>query len=761
LPALGNAKENRMTRADRSKINQKAKGAKAAASAAALGAMLAGSAEAGDLALKRAVLSAGGVGYFEYEAEVDGGQSSLSLRARLDQVDDILKSMIVLDEAGAASVSLPGKAGADQAFASLPFSQDDLGSLPALIGALKGARLSIEGPRKLSGTILSATPETTRDKDDAERTVTRVALLSGLSVEQFVLEDAQGLAFEDRRLGQQVETALAALRAAKDKSGRDVSINLAPGGKRRVRVGYVAEAPVWKAAYRLSLPQGEGKARLQGWAVLENMTGADWDGVALTLTSGAPVTFRQALYDPYYVARRTVPPPVPRLALPRQDEGQMPIAVAGAVSGAGAMSPVLARTRQSQGVDKRMMAAPAPMAKLEESDAVAMEPAPFGASAAGASEAVDGALGAAFSLTAPVKAKAGESLSLPFLDVETAAGDSVWAQSGVTMKNPWRAVRLANSGVTAWPAGSVTLYEPSAAGPLFVGEAQLPTTPGGQERLLAFGADAKVTVDREASRQDVAVDIWLAGGTLHVTRTQRLTTLYRIKNDDVRPREVVVDHPRSDGATLVSPKLEDAVISGRDWRMKRALAPGQTQAFEIVTERPMGETVAVSDATREAVLRLVFPGRTFETTTKDAFAAALSETKLSPQTIERLQKLGDAAEAVASENAKIEALDEERAGIVSDQERIRENLKTVGLTGDFGKSLVAKLRDQEARLVAISSEKAKAAAARDAARNALNALVIERRANLDCSSPIGCAPLPNPVKYDVRQFFRFNGETAF
>src|SRR5207237_338452 len=46
-------------------------------------------------------------------------------------------------------------------------------------------------------------------------------------------------------------------------------------GARRVRVGYVVGAPLWKATYRLSLPgdaQGD-KARLQGWAVLENFTG--------------------------------------------------------------------------------------------------------------------------------------------------------------------------------------------------------------------------------------------------------------------------------------------------------------------------------------------------------------------------------------------------------------------------------------------------------------------------------------------------------
>ena len=67
----------------------------------------------------------------------------------------------------------------------------------------------------------------------------------------------------------------------------------------------------------------------------------------------------------------------------------------------------------------------------------------------------------------------------------------------------------------------------------------------------------------------------------------------------------------------------------------------------------------------------------------------LSETKLDPAAVERLQKIADAAEAVAAEQARIEALDEEKTGIFEDQTRIRENLKSVGQSGDFGRSLVA------------------------------------------------------------------------
>ena len=58
-----------------------------------------GPVNAADLSLNRIMLSTGGVGYFEYEAVVDGN-ATLSLDVPLDQVDDILKSLVVYDDNG-------------------------------------------------------------------------------------------------------------------------------------------------------------------------------------------------------------------------------------------------------------------------------------------------------------------------------------------------------------------------------------------------------------------------------------------------------------------------------------------------------------------------------------------------------------------------------------------------------------------------------------------------------------------------------------
>ena len=78
--------------------------------AAVLGLLaLPGLASAQDLVLKRVMLSSAGLGYFQYEAAVEN-DATLKLTVPLDQVDDVLKSLVVYDDkGGVGGLSLPGK----------------------------------------------------------------------------------------------------------------------------------------------------------------------------------------------------------------------------------------------------------------------------------------------------------------------------------------------------------------------------------------------------------------------------------------------------------------------------------------------------------------------------------------------------------------------------------------------------------------------------------------------------------------------------
>jgi hypothetical protein len=111
------------------------------------------------------VLSSGGVGYFESEATVDGN-ATLNLDVPIDQVDDILKSLVVYDDSGTAGeITLPGREPLTPSFVDLPFDRTALQSAPALLNALQGAELRVTGPKPMSGRLLRVVEETSRGAD--------------------------------------------------------------------------------------------------------------------------------------------------------------------------------------------------------------------------------------------------------------------------------------------------------------------------------------------------------------------------------------------------------------------------------------------------------------------------------------------------------------------------------------------------------------------------------------------------------------------
>src|SRR5437763_689922 len=117
-------------------------------------------ARAADLALKRVALSTGGVGYLEYEAQVEGN-AALTLDVPLDQVDDVLKSLVVYDAGGSAGeITLPGREPLTQSFVDLPFDRAALDSATNLLNALQGAEIRVAAPKWIAGRLVHVDEET-------------------------------------------------------------------------------------------------------------------------------------------------------------------------------------------------------------------------------------------------------------------------------------------------------------------------------------------------------------------------------------------------------------------------------------------------------------------------------------------------------------------------------------------------------------------------------------------------------------------------
>ena len=656
-------------------------------SCTALALLSAPAAAADGLTLKRVLLSTGGVGYFEHEAAVSG-DAELVLEVRRDQVDDVLKSIVVYDDrGGVGTITLPGEEPLRDSFRELPFGPEALESPVALLNALKGAEVRIAGARELSGKLLSVTAEAlTLPNGGGMATRHRVSLLTADGLRQAVLEETESLRFADPALQAQVDAALDAAAKHGTRERRRLSIRTTGTDARMVRVAYVVAAPLWKATYRLTLPAGAGEqGDLQGWAVLENMSGQDWTGIELTVVSGNPVTFRQALYAAYYVDRPEVPVEVAGRVLPRLDEGSMPVPMAAAR-------------------DRAAMAPPAPAASVAAPDAVPTPElhAPKRAAPPVAAAAAEAATQVLFRYPQPVTLPQGNSLLMPIVARTVPAARLALYQPQTHPRHPLAAVRLSNDGGTGLPPGVLTLYERDGAAVSYVGDAQLAALPAGEQRLLSVAVDQKVTVDRNEQPSRTLSRATIADGVLTLTTTERQSTTYTIAGAAREPRTVIVEHPRRQGWTLVEPagtETRDATPTA--YRLPVTVPAGATVTLTAAAERPRLERIGLTDLPPERL---------------GAYASAA---ELPAAVREALTRVAALRATLAEREQRAAAVERERADVVADQQRQRENLQALPANSDLARRTIARMAEQEAQLDRLGKDLTAARRETEEARRAL------------------------------------------
>jgi hypothetical protein len=200
---------------------------------------------ASKLPVQRVVLYRNGVGYFERAGKVDGDE--VKFKVRKSQVGDFLASLTVVsrDNQPVEFVSFP---------IEKPESKQDDTPAPAP-GCWPGCPWPPPGTCPAVPPDLDEPPDGEEDDEDTLEIVVRL----------------QG-----------------------GKTAHDVLIS------------YVVESPIWRPTYRIVLSDQPDHALLQGWAVVQNTSGEDWTDVALTVTEGAPLTFRADLANPFVPPRPLV-----------------------------------------------------------------------------------------------------------------------------------------------------------------------------------------------------------------------------------------------------------------------------------------------------------------------------------------------------------------------------------------------------------------------------------------------------------------------
>jgi hypothetical protein len=289
------------------------------------------------LPVRRVVLYKSGVGYFEHVGRVRGTQN-VSIDFTSGQLDDVLSTLTTLDLDGGRvlGVSYNSDDALDRRLGALHLPVGAVTTQAALLGSLRGARIEIGGSgHHLVGRVLGV-EQSIRSTATGSTTVEMVSVVTDDSeLHSVALEPGVTVRLLDADLRQEVGQYLSLVASARDQDQRRLTIAASGTGDRDLFVSYVSEVPVWKATYRLVLPEAGAsrKPLLQGWAIIDNTGAQDWSNVQLSLVAGAPQSFIQPLSRPLYVQRPVVPLPTRVSLSPQTHQAALSTGGLGVLSG--------------------------------------------------------------------------------------------------------------------------------------------------------------------------------------------------------------------------------------------------------------------------------------------------------------------------------------------------------------------------------------------------------------------------------------------
>jgi hypothetical protein len=267
---------------------------------------------AAKLPVRRVVLYKNGVGYFEHLGRVRGSQD-VHVDFTSAQLNDVLKSLTVLDLSGGriTGVDYNSEAPLARRLATLRLSLGERPTTAEFLGALRGAKLEVRsgnGP-VLTGKLLSVERKTRTGAGPGWTVETdEISLITDSGeVRSVDLNASTSVRIAEKDLQVEVGRYLGLIASSRDQDVRRMTISTTGTGERNLYVSYISEVPIWKTTYRIVLPSKvDKKPLLQGWAIVDNTVGEDWDGVELSLVAGAPHSFIQQLSEPFYGRRPVV-----------------------------------------------------------------------------------------------------------------------------------------------------------------------------------------------------------------------------------------------------------------------------------------------------------------------------------------------------------------------------------------------------------------------------------------------------------------------
>ncbi|MDA7980003.1 MAG: hypothetical protein MPJ50_14635 [Pirellulales bacterium] len=642
--------------------------------------------------LQRVVMFNSGVAYFDHAGKVEGN-TQVELRFNVDDINDLLKSMVLQDNDG-GSISNINFGSKDPITKTLKTFAIDLTENPTmgqLLGQIRGEAVTISAPDKISGTILGMELRKTAVGDEVMEKEF-LNLLTNERLKSVALDSIGGIQLTDPELNAELRQALAVLATGHDVDKKTVSLRFTGEGTRRVNVGYIQEAPIWKTSYRLVV-EDDRAAYLQGWAIVENTTENDWNDVNLTLVSGRPISFLMDLYQPLYVPRPVVEPELFASLRPQnydQDLTRRKQEFARLAESLGRTNQLadelageddeeslsIAGNRAGRGRAGRSRA---------RADFADSAPAPAFDPAAGidsVAQASDVGELFQYEIARPVTLPRRQSAMLPIVDGTVSMEKVSIYNPSVQAKHPLNGLWLTNGTDYHLMAGPVTVFDDDA----YAGDSQIPNLAPGAKRLLSYALDLDTEVAAESkSHPQSMTTVRIVNGVMYTTYKYRRDVNYSVKNSGEREKKVLIEYTKNPNWTLTAPKEPEETTRGM-YRFAVQASPGTPADLKVQEERVTTQQVSVSNANDDFV------------------GFYLRSDVVSEELKQALKEIIDRKRAItrieAQRQTKVQTISE----ISKEQTRIRQNMQQLAQNSELYRRYVQKFNEQETQIENLRSE---------------------------------------------------------
>lgn len=639
------------------------------------------------LPLRDVVLFSSGVGYFQRSGKINGS-AVVDLSFRTEQVNDILKSLVLSDPSGNVQpVTYAPRDSLARRLSSMGLSIHQTVSLGRLLRQFQGARIRLEtGAAAIEGRLLSVNsnleavepkPGKANQEDSSGATV-RVELVNVLTesgLRAVSLQRVTQIQLLDEHLNRELRESLELLATGLGDQQRLVQLHFGGDKAREVRAGYLQEMPVWKTSYRLVLDKKQ-KPYLQGWAIVENTTEEDWHEVRLSLVSGRPVSFIQELYQPIYLTRPTVAPQIVGAPTPQLYEASLPSAapiMAAAASPASASAVAAAY----EPIDEQMfLAEEAPARSMKRAATRAVTAQKMGQSVVPQVQNMERGDLFEYAISQPVTLPRQQAAMVPIIgqaiegkrvSIYNASGREAQAMSGFRLKNN---SKLHLSG------GPITVFQDG----IYAGDAQINHVQPGEERLISYAVDLDLSIVPQWQAPVMeTTSIKARHGVLLIERKQRKAWDYSFGNKSDGAKTVLVQQMMESEFELVEP-AKAVEQTADEYRFEVVVPAKRTVEFKVVLERPVTTTIALLNADISTTINYA------------------QSSEVPKQLKDALQDLVRRKRKISDVQTQSDEVEQELEAIDSEQERIRENMNALDHNSPLYQQYVQKLSVQETRI---------------------------------------------------------------